>query len=107
MPYHQLHVVTNSLEHHTTGSWSSNLVIPAFQPQMEEYSPVSSEEPKEVKDEEPNKKIGNSYSIEEILKKPSRRPKPLNSIGCVSFCQPLGAIVTTEECEEDEKIDVE
>lgn len=108
MPYqanprlHPLHVMTN-----TTGSnWYGNLVIPPFQAHTEEYSPVSSEEPKELKEEEP-KKIGNSYSIEEILKKPSRRPKPLSSIGCVSFCQPLGAIVTTEQCEEDEKIDVE
>ncbi|XP_050305879.1 paired box pox-neuro protein [Anthonomus grandis grandis] len=109
--HHQLHVVTSSPAADvppTPTAWGGfgNLVIP-YQP-VGECSPSSSEEGKAATKEEPKK---NPYSIEEILKKPSKQLKSISPVSCASFCQPLGALVRTDECEEEcgkeEKIDVE
>ncbi|KAH1007070.1 hypothetical protein HUJ04_004349, partial [Dendroctonus ponderosae] len=119
--HHQLHVVTNIDQPPTSSSWSSSfnsLVIP-YQ-HCADYSPDSSDDPKEsslpergAKEEQKR----NPYSIEEILKKPSRQIKPPSPISCANFHQPVGAIVTMENAvvedsnesseDKEEKIDVE
>ncbi|XP_066245956.1 paired box pox-neuro protein [Euwallacea similis] len=108
--HHQLHIATNSsveAQHPGHSSWppfGNSLVMP-YQQQALEYSPVSSEDAKEAK-EEPRKAI--PYSIEEILKKPSKLTKTPSPAECSGFCQPVGpGIVAMEEGEGEERIDVD
>ncbi|XP_030748208.1 paired box pox-meso protein [Sitophilus oryzae] len=119
--HQQLHVVTTT---HTleSPSWSSfnNLIVP-YRPQVFERdnSPNYNEKGQKdtsVEDQEvKNQPKKNPYSIEELLKKPSRKVKLPSPMGCVSFHQPVGVIVTTDDCgkvdddseEKDEKIEVE
>ncbi|KAL1513149.1 hypothetical protein ABEB36_002603 [Hypothenemus hampei] len=127
--HHQLHIITNhhsNLENHSSNSsWSSfgNLVIPYRHNVDEDLSNnSSSDEPKDtnVPDDEEEIQVEpkktNPYSIEEILKKPSKQVKLSSPVNYINFHQPLGAIVTVEEfqakvCstdeENEEKIHVE
>ncbi|CAG9766294.1 unnamed protein product [Ceutorhynchus assimilis] len=89
--HHQLHVVTNT-DSAPSSSWSSfnNLVIP-----YRDYSPNLPKETDTLPQRDEPKK--NPYSIEEILKKPSKQIKPSSPVGCVNVHQPVGAIITTED----------
>lgn len=88
-------------------------MIPYRQP-VEDYSPNSNDDHKDTNVSESNVKEEpkrNPYSIEEILKKPSKQTKPPSPVSCANVHQPVGAIVTTEdfivEENNEEKIDVD
>ncbi|KAJ8926987.1 hypothetical protein NQ314_020548, partial [Rhamnusium bicolor] len=124
---HQLHIATSSpMEIPTSHSWS-NLIIP-YHPNNSRSTnlPLSHEDVIDRKEditrmenERKDVKKKNPYSIEELLKKPVKKIKPLN-FSCHGFQQPYGGLVTSEdfaksmcqsgsdsEVEKDIKIDVE
>ncbi|KAF7279815.1 hypothetical protein GWI33_006737 [Rhynchophorus ferrugineus] len=122
--HQQLHVVTsNTVEAPSPNtSWTNfnNLIIP-YRPQMFQTVSPNSTDPERNDNRALDKHMNNEpkknpYSIEELLKKPNRKVKPPSPISCLNFHQPVGVIVTTDDCEKEnndvsvdkeEKIDVE
>lgn len=129
---HQLHLSTNnftSMDISRSHNWS-NLVIPYHQQanyntpnspleNLERSNEVQTITESENRSRETKKK--NPYSIEELLKKPDKKVKPIN-FGCPGFQQPYGGLViaagldrevschsgnSDSEHEKDFKIDVE
>ncbi|XP_074037068.1 paired box pox-neuro isoform X2 [Leptinotarsa decemlineata] len=118
----QLHIATNSpMEIPTAHGWS-NLIIPYQPSHVKSIPSPTNEDPPGRKGETNFTETGkkkNPYSIEELLKKPSTRTKPVN-VSSSFFQQPYGGLVTTQEFkremsqsesesdqEQDVKIDVD
>lgn len=110
---HQLHVSTNtsSTTHldPSSSSWS-NLIIPCrpqipsknryHHPREHEIDIVTSEEEnlRITEENKPEVKKKNPYSIEELLKKPTKRPKPIQMAN-VNVHQPFGIILNNSDTE--------
>ncbi|RZC36974.1 paired box protein Pax-1, partial [Asbolus verrucosus] len=121
---HQLHIATTSPLDIPTGNTWSNLIIPYHPAMATSNSQISNQEDKEhvitteSKEKQQDLKRKNPYSIEELLKKPDKKVKPL-SIASIGIQQPYGVLVAhnddfEEKCgsgdsdlERDVKIDVE
>ncbi|CAH0550914.1 unnamed protein product [Brassicogethes aeneus] len=114
----QLHISTGHVSNQiTTHSTWSNLIIPCqpnkIEPKIKEEDSkedltITEEAKKEVKKKNP-------YSIEELLKKPTKKAKTINEVYS-GIQQPYGVLVTNEEYQSgsgsedgdtDIKIDVE
>uniref|UniRef100_A0A6P7G2X0 Paired box protein Pax-1 n=1 Tax=Diabrotica virgifera virgifera TaxID=50390 RepID=A0A6P7G2X0_DIAVI len=116
----QLHIATTSpVEIPTAANWS-NLIVPYHTETTKEHSTYRDEDKKDASITNPSRneqKKKNPYSIEELLKKPVMRSKPLN-FDCFGIHQPYGGLVHNEEIkkinysdsdsdhEQDVKIDV-
>lgn len=125
---HQLHISTNNsstLDGSRSHNWS-NLVIPYHQhPNYKTSDNINRN--REVPTTAENDSTGsketkkkNPYSIEELLKKPAKKLRPI-SLHCTGFQQPYGGLIVREmegevschsgssdsEQEKDIKIDVE
>lgn len=128
---HQLHISTSTsvLESSSTNTWS-NLIIP-YHPQTDKQTNVSLTSTEgnnsrtittattTSREDKKDMKKKNPYSIEELLKKPIKKAKPM-SINYAGVEQPFGVIVSAEEysnkdikcgsnseIEKDIKVDVE
>lgn len=104
---HQLHISTTTcaLESAAVNTWS-NLIIP-YHSQTDKHmmSLMSSEANRVVemaarKEDKKDVKKKNPYSIEELLKRPCKKAKPI-SVNFTGVEQPFGVIVTAEEFPED------
>lgn len=97
---HQLHVNTTTGGNYENGSSWSNLIMPYQQTpphlnmdMVRDGGIASDEDTKISKGREKNDtKTKNPYSIEELLKKPSKRAKPVE-ITSVGICQPTGVFL--------------
>lgn len=91
--------MTGNVTEHTGNAWS-NLIIPYQHPSnalnsRESTKSSHSEEEVDLRMEEdvkPDVKKKNPYSIEELLKKPDKRSRPLEYT-CSGFQQPYGVFV--------------
>ncbi|XP_060523113.1 paired box protein Pax-2a [Cylas formicarius] len=112
--HHQLHVVTNG-ETQSSSSWSSlnSLVVP-YQP-LRGLSHQQDLKVTKLEEKGENGTKKNPYSIEELLKKPSKQVKPPSPFG-TGIHQPSGVFLTSEDfhrededsdSDKDVKIDVE
>ncbi|CAG9864234.1 unnamed protein product [Phyllotreta striolata] len=92
----QLHISTSSpLDVAPSTNWS-NLIVP-YQPSGNRERASEDKKPSVITEIEKNdEKKKNPYSIEELLKKPVRRSKPMN-IECVGVQQPYGRLVSTDD----------
>lgn len=105
---HQLHITTSSqMEMPNSHSWS-NLIIPYHPnniknsnlPSNLEYTADTREEITRTESTKEEGKKKNPYSIEELLKKPVKKNKPVN-FSCTGFQQPFGTFVTNEDFEKE------
>ncbi|KAK9747180.1 Paired box domain [Popillia japonica] len=109
---HQLHVSTTSVQNSaidpSSSGWS-NLVIPykslntadSYSHTSENEIDIVSSEEENIRVTEENKpevKKKNPYSIEELLKKPTKRPKPLQ-ISSAGISQPFGIVLNNSDGE--------
>lgn len=100
---HQLHVSTGPINHQTAShpAWS-NLIIP-YQPTKLESIHIKEEAKEEITitdDENKEVKKKNPYSIEELLKKPTKKAKTFSDV-YMGVHQPFGVFVSNEDFIED------
>lgn len=106
--HHQLHISTSSpMDLPNSHSWS-NLIIPYHPnntknlnlPSRLEYTADNREKITKMESVKEDCKKKNPYSIEELLKKPVKKDRPIN-FSCTGFQQPYGSFVINEDFEKE------